>query len=266
MVETAPTRTAKLALPGPPKDGRLWSARGWGRMAEEIEQKAVELAEAKAGVSLRAGHPVVLVINGLKGNPQFRKAASRRAEGSASDAGGDGQESDAPDGTKNAFAIEVQLTAAGGTPMANERVRLYDPDTGQPVGEPVVTDEKGVLRAKVSAEKDYHVVVENDLPEEHELPSLDVDQGAHEPSSSEHWMLSVELLDAAQAPIKGEKVHVKGEHGAEFDAVTDDEGCFHELAELGVYNLTVRGKSFAAHTILHEDRQGTEIGYRFTVR
>ncbi len=32
-----------------------------------IEERSVQLAEAKAGVQLLAGHPVVLIVNGVKG-------------------------------------------------------------------------------------------------------------------------------------------------------------------------------------------------------
>jgi len=235
-----------------------------GLPQDNIETKSVELAELKSGVSLRAGHPVVLVVNGATGSKRFRRAGTKAAAG----AGGNSPElkPGAPGGVKEGkFHIEIALRAAGGTPLAHERVRIHDPDTGQPVGEPAVTDEKGVLRANVPEEKDYQVVVENDAPEDHHLPALGDHLGGHEPSSTQHSMLSVELLDAARAPVKGEKVHVKGEQG-EFDAVTDDEGCIHELAEPGAYTLTVKGKSVTAHTIFQEDRQGSEVPYRFVLR
>ncbi|SRR6266849_3205050 len=231
---------------------------GIGLPPDNVETKAVELAELKSGISLRAGHPVVLVVNGATGWKRFRRAA---AAGNTPEL-----KPGTPGGVQDGkFHIEIALQAAGGTPLAHERVRIHDPDTGQPVGGPAVTDENGVLRANVPEEKDYEVVVENDAPEDHELPSLGDHLGGDEPSSTEHSILSVELLDAGRAPIKGEKVHVKGEQG-EFDAVTDDEGCIHELAEPGAYTLTVKGKSVTAHTIFQEDRQGSDVPYRFVLR
>jgi hypothetical protein len=209
--------------------------------SDNTEVKSVELSELRAGVTLRTGRRMVLVVNGAKGSSRYRPKA-----------GEDG------------FTIEVTLHAAGGTPMAHERIRIVDPDTGNPVGEPVLTDEEGVLRAKVPEEKEYHLVVENEEAAQDELPSLEL--GGHEPGSSEHSMLSVELLDGDRQPLKNEKVQVKGEHGEDFEAVTDDEGCIHELAGPGVYELSVRGSTFKAHTIFQDDRQGFEVPYRFVVR
>jgi hypothetical protein len=217
------------------------------KMAGDVEERAVELTEVKSGLTFQAGHRVRIVVNGARDAKELPPGTPGGVE----------------DG---AFVIELQLHAAGGTPLAHERVRIHDPDTGQPVGAPGVTDEEGVVRAKVPAEKHYHLMLENDAREEHELPELGDAVGGHERSPDEHAVLSVNLLDAARAPLKAEKVHVKGEQGAEFDVVTDDDGCFHELAEPGVYDLTARGKSFKTHTIFHDDREGTEVPYRFIVR
>jgi hypothetical protein len=218
-------------------NARVWfHERGPVAGSDQTEVKRVELAEARAGVVLRTGHRVVLVVNGAKG----------------SSSGG--------------FTIEIALQAAGGTPMAHERIRIVDPDSGKAIGELAVTDEEGVLRAKVPAEKEYHLIVENDAAEQDDLPSLGDDLGGHERSPSEHSVLSVELLDGDRAPLKGEKVQVKGEHGEDFEVVTDEEGCFHQLTEPGVYELTVRGKPLKAHTIFHDDREGTEVPYRLVVR
>jgi len=163
------------------------------------------------------------------------------------------------------FTIEAKLMAAGGTSMAKERVRIVDPASGEAVGDPALTNEDGVLRAEVPDEKEYDIVVDDESPEEDELPSLAEHLGGAETGSDEHWILLVELLDADRAPLKAEKVHAKSEKGAEFDFVTDGEGCIHELADAGLYELTVRGKSFKAHAICHEDREGGDAGYRFVV-
>ena len=233
--------------------------------SQKVETKSVELAEAKSGVSLRTGQRVVLIVNGAAGSPRYKRAADD-PEGSAAAASSTGLKPGTPGGVKDGkFQIETALQAAGGTPLAHERVRLHDPATGEPVGEPAVTDENGILRASVPEEKDYDVVVESDPAEKEELPSLADHLGGEEPSSAEHAVLSVELLDAARAPLRREKVHVKGEQ-AEFDVVTDDEGCIHEVAEPGAYTLTAKGKSATAHTVFQDERDESGVAYRLVLR
>jgi hypothetical protein len=43
----------------------------------DVERKVVPLAEARAGVKLRAGQPVVLVIDGIRRRPDLRSSADR---------------------------------------------------------------------------------------------------------------------------------------------------------------------------------------------
>src|SRR5207237_10057648 len=83
------------------------------------ETRQVTLAQLQSGVQLRVGQKSVLVVS-------------------------------AP------FAIEVQLTAAGGTPLAGERGRIVDPDTNQQVGNPEMTDKHGVLRPRAPAQQQPH--------------------------------------------------------------------------------------------------------------
>ncbi|HYV67849.1 MAG TPA: hypothetical protein VE964_16535, partial [Myxococcales bacterium] len=75
-------------------------------MSGEIQRKSVDLAQLRAGVQLRTGQRYLLVVKNVKGR----------------------------NGAGDGFVLEVQLHAAGGTPLANERVRIHDPDTGEPVG------------------------------------------------------------------------------------------------------------------------------------
>jgi hypothetical protein len=60
-------------------------------MEDKIEEKAVELAELKAGVKLRAGHRVVFLVNGVKGTPRRAGADDGWAE-SKEDPNGGGAE------------------------------------------------------------------------------------------------------------------------------------------------------------------------------
>ncbi len=172
-----------------------------------------------------------------------------------------------PGGTEDGeFEIALTLVAAGGTPMAHEKVRVVDPATNKTVGAVGVTDADGVYRARVPAEKEYHLVLASEAPGEEDPSPLGDPLGGHERVEEEHSTLSVELLDAGGAPLKGEKVQVKPGQGDAFEAVSDDDGCIHRLAEPGTYQLTVRGKTFKAHTIFHSDREGTDIPYRIVVK
>ena len=51
--------------------------------AGEVEERSVELAEAKAGVQLVAGRPVVLIVNGVKGRRRPGRSADARDEAGA---------------------------------------------------------------------------------------------------------------------------------------------------------------------------------------
>jgi hypothetical protein len=48
-------------------------------MKGEIEDKAVELAEAKAGLQLRAGHRVRIIVAGVKGSKGYGRSTRERS-------------------------------------------------------------------------------------------------------------------------------------------------------------------------------------------
>ena len=62
-------------------------------MPGEIETKDVELFDLKAGVKLKAGHSVILVVNGAYGSPRYGHTevseddGSQYSDGSATDGG-----------------------------------------------------------------------------------------------------------------------------------------------------------------------------------
>ena len=226
----------------------------------EVEERSVELVEAKAGVQLVAGRPVVLIVNGVKGRRRPGQSADARDEAGLTP----GTVGGVKDG---AYAIEMQLHAAGGTPLAHERVRIHDPDTGEPVGDPAVTDENGVLKARVPAEKEYQVHIDADPPEEH--PDA---FGDHEhplagqlPHPDEHAVLYVAFVDVNDAPLKGEAATVKDEHGNSQDLSTNDRGNIELVVEHGVYTVEMRGSTFVAHSVLSGDLEGEGAPYRFVV-
>jgi hypothetical protein len=216
-------------------------------MSESIDRQRVTLAELKSGIRLRDGRMAVLIIG-------------------AKEAGAGGDEAPVP-GTvgglaDGAFAIEVQLTAAGGTPLAAEPVRIVDPDSGQDVGKPGVTDERGVLRARVPEQKEYefHAVA---FGVEHDDP-----WGAAAPiaaAGQEHSVLFVALTDRAGSPLANENVTVKDEAGSEHPGQTDGEGCLRLVTDPGVYELRVRENTFVAHTLFTSDLGDEPKPYRFSL-
>ncbi len=204
-------------------------------MSESVETRQVTLAELKSGI--RLGESKGVLIIGAK----------------------EGTEGGDPDG---AWAIEVQLHAAGGTPLACERVRIVDPGTGKQVGTEAVTDDKGVLRARVPEQKEYHFVPVEDDAVHHDDPWAGSGAAA---AGQEHSLLFVLLTDASGAPLASEKVTVKDEAGGEHPAQTDGEGRMRLVTDPGVYELRVRGNTFVAHTLFTSDLGEEPQPYRFTL-
>ncbi|HUJ29454.1 MAG TPA: hypothetical protein VLW85_25715 [Myxococcales bacterium] len=162
------------------------------------------------------------------------------------------------------FHIEVQLHAKGGTPLATEKVRIVDPDSKADVniGE---TDDKGVLRAKVPAKKDYHIFVhDQDVADTSENA---FDGVAQDPAHGDrHPVLSVAVSDASGQPAKGEKVQIKGEDGFTQELATDDDGYLHVPVAHGLYTLSARGKEMLAHTVFTDDKRAEGAAYVFRLR
>ncbi len=64
--------------------------------------------------------------------------------------------------------IAVEVKTIGGTLLVNHPVRIIDPDTREPIGDTVMTDDKGVLRKVVPEKKTYWIEI---LGEELDLPA-----------------------------------------------------------------------------------------------
>ena len=209
----------------------------------------------------------------LKPPRRYEEPASDRERGSpaVAEAGGDGA-SQAKPGTEGGvkdgrFAIHVALKAAGGTPLAHERIRIHDPDTNQPVGEPAVTDDKGVLSARVPEEKEYQFFVENDAGEE-EVPDPFADALVPpERDQDDHAVLLVALFDAKGKPVKGETVQVKDAEGNAQETTSSDDGRVELIVEPGLFTLQARGKSLLAHSIFHDELcEAERPPYKFVIR
>lgn len=211
-------------------------------ITDQVERRTVDPGELKSGIQLRTGpHVVVLTVRGFRSRPS--------AVG------------------KYGFAIEVQLHAAGGTPLANERVRIHDPDTGEPVGEPCVTDENGVLRARVPAEKEYQIHLDVDAPEEHAdaVGEHEHPLAAHLPHPDEHAVLFVAFLDAKGTPLRSEAVKMTDADGKAQELKTDERGNIDLVVEHGVFTMEVHEASFIAHSVMSGDLTGEDAPYRFLV-
>lgn len=194
--------------------------------------------------------------------PAKEKKDAREKAGGEAEAKGDAALAEKAKNYK--FHIEVQLHAKGGTPLACEKVRVIDPDSKEAVnvGE---TDDKGVLRAKVPARKDYHVFVHGeDVGDTSENAFEGVtNQPAH---GDRHPVLSVAVHDGSGQPLKAEKVQIKGPDGAVQELSTDDDGHLHLPVEHGLYTLQARGKQMVAHTVFTDDKRAEGAAYRFQLR
>jgi len=242
-----------------------------------VEENSVTLADLKSGVQLRAGHEVLLIVSDGHGSTLLKSAGGWDEDEAAAESAAETGESDAEEagpapGTVGgveggAYVIEVQLHAAGGTPLAHERVRIHDPDTGEEVGEPGVTDENGVLKARVPADKEYAIHIDADAPEEYPDAFSDHEHplAAHLPYPDEHAVLHVALLDAQGDPLKSETVQVKDEAGTAQELKTDDRGTIELQVEHGLFTLQVRGKELVAHSVLSGELSGEDAPYRFVV-
>jgi phage protein D len=151
--------------------------------------------------------------------------------------------------------IAVEVKTIGGTLLVNHPVRILDPDTGEPIGPDIKTNDKGVLRKVVPEKKAYRIEI---LGEELELPAPLL-----HPDLKHDWLIC-HFVDPSGNPIAHEKV--KGSVGNDkFEFMTDENGKIDEPADLGPIELEIKGQTFQAHSITQEDRQQDGNVYRFVV-
>jgi hypothetical protein len=260
-------------------------------MPDNIEQRSASLDEIKAGLKLRAGHRVVIVVSGVKGDKRYaaggwdedsdeadesegtagasavtaRGADGESAPGANDSAAGAGTKGGAQSGAEGQGAapspadfkhvLALTLVAIGGTPLANERVQVIDPDSGETVGDPIETNAQGEMRAMVPEKKEYHVQVLDDAPPadtETPRPMVSPDLPMH---------IDALFLDSKGAPVANEQVAVTT-GGAKTEGTTDAEGWFHLATDSGLSVLEVRGQKFRTHAAASGIANG---GYRFVI-
>jgi hypothetical protein len=152
------------------------------------------------------------------------------------------------------YAIEIQLFAAGGTPLAAERVRVVDPDSQEDVGSPGVSDEQGIFRAGVPEEKEYQLfAVVDGIDQEIDAWSAEGSAPGDPVAGDEHPMLIVLVVDGQGVPLVDEAVQVKAESGESWDLKTDARGRITLECEAGLFTVTARGTDLLAHSVFNGD-------------
>ncbi len=96
-------------------------------MGAEVEIKGVELAEIRAGISLLAGHRVVLVVNGVRGSRRYTRGDTSGGDGSGDDleiVSEAGQRPVSQPAKSGSRALSLVLQDDEGTPRANLKFTL----------------------------------------------------------------------------------------------------------------------------------------------
>jgi hypothetical protein len=142
--------------------------------------------------------------------------------------------------------LAAQLHAIGDTKLAHEKVQIIDPDTGEPVGEPITADEEGRIRAQVPADKEYHLRLVGEPGGDAGAASGSGDDGHAQPPG---LALLARFTDRDGKPLAAEPVQLSSDVG-EADLATDAQGEVHIPTTAGLYTFRVRGEEFHAHPVL----------------
>lgn len=155
------------------------------------------------------------------------------------------------------YWLVTQVKLLGDVPAIEHEVRLIDPDTGEVVGEPVMTDDQGVLRVEVPQNKAYHIQLVDSEPEAESMtPEQHVDE--------EHAILRCQFVHSSGEPLAEAEIHAKlGED--EMVLTTDEEGRIEGPAHLGTYELTWGEQVFHAHALPAEYAEKEEGVFHFVV-
>lgn len=159
--------------------------------------------------------------------------------------------------TPEFYWLVTQLKLLGDVPAIEHEVKIIDPDTGEVVGEPVMTDDQGVLRAEVPSNKAYHLQLADPEPETESLtPERHVED--------DHAVLRCQFVHASGEPLADAEIHAKlGED--EMVLTTDEEGRIESPAHLGTYELTYGEQVFHAHALPAAYAEKEEAVYHFVV-
>ena len=223
-----------------------------------------QLARHRSGVSRLSNHQVLAEISTLLANGPIYISRPTRLRVPAS-MGKEQKESvelrrrivraSGKEEEEEVYVLAVAVKMIGGTPLVNHSVRILDPDTEEQVGERRMTDDDGVVRARVPWNKTYRIEI---LDEEGE-PFIEPVDAYEEPA-----YLICRFVDENGSPVAHVKVEVR-EDGHCFETVTDDDGKIDCCVHLGPYELKIGEQSFQAHALLLRDLETEEHYYRFVV-
>ncbi len=157
--------------------------------------------------------------------------------------------------TEEIYVIAHEIRTIGDTPLVNHRVRILDPDTGKQVGNPLTTDDQGVVRAVVPEDKDYRIEI---FDEENESSTAAL-EAFEEPA-----YLVCRFTDELGSPVANTKVEVR-EDDYQFEVTTDEDGWIDFCADLGPFELSINDQVFQAHSVLSKDREKDKNHYWFVV-
>jgi hypothetical protein len=151
--------------------------------------------------------------------------------------------------------IAVEVKGLGGTPLANHKVRVLDPETGEPVGEWLETDEAGILRTRVPDDRTWRIEVLDD----------ELEAGTAQPTLPETpALLRCQFVDRDGRPVANEPVEARVD-GDSLTLRTNENGRIEAPARLAAHELKIRGQTFTAHALTVLDRESDEVLYRFVL-
>lgn len=158
---------------------------------------------------------------------------------------------------RNVHVVSLQATGLGNVPLANQRVRIIDPDSREPVGDPIETDENGRLIAEVPENKPYDIEVVDDDDLEPE-PVPDQDNEETELESARYHLL---IVGRSGQPLANEPIRLIDE-GRTTEGRTDENGIYSVASEPGACEVEVRGTRRKAHTLFDSDIEADPAPYR----
>jgi phage protein D len=148
--------------------------------------------------------------------------------------------------------LSILVKSIGDTPLPDHRVRVRDPDTGDVLGDWVLTGDDGMLNTEVPDDRTYRIEIDDRDAPDAGGPELD-------PGKSGGLLVCV-FTDASGAPVANETVT-----SDDLTLQTDASGRLEAAASLSPYQLTIRGQTFSAHGQPADDAEKEENVYRFVL-
>jgi hypothetical protein len=147
------------------------------------------------------------------------------------------------------FFLSTCIRAIGGAPLMNQAVQVVDPDSGEPIGDPVTTDAEGRIAVEVPENKKYSIRILDDDPGDDVPPPEAMDP--YDAAQDDPPGIFVRVLDAQGTSLAGVDYEVTGKNGFSHKGKTDARGDVEmEGVPAGSYELKIQGKKFQIPTIV----------------